>query len=422
MGMRNALQAVVQATVGIATLAAAAAAGEGCFSASSSGGTAPSLEGGSDVTILDGGGPEAAPEDSSVQDTASADVPANTPEAGADAADATAEAATDAGGDAPDDVVLPCVFVDGGIYAADDAAATDPTWALWPMPNPPNDVAAGAPNPETYTVGSGGAAGTVVDDVTGLWWEVTPTGDAGAFPSDTLAEAEQYCSTLCLAGRTDWRLPTVIELISLLDFSGPSGGPLINATAFPGTVAATFWSSTPAVTGYQNVVDFGGGITASADVSSAGAFRCVRGGVAPFATTPEGAPAGRYTVSGGGPTATVYDTQTKLTWQQTPTSDAGTFPKMTQAAAESYCASVVLGAGAGRLPTVNELLTLVDYSAPHGGVAVIDATAFPGTPAGFFYTSTLVAAAGAGRIVNFYQTQVWTAASTTTPEYFRCVH
>jgi hypothetical protein len=107
-------------------------------------------------------------------------------------------------------------------------ACVDPNWAEWPMPNGPVDVLAGAPNRESY-VDNGD--GTVRDNVTGLVWQkaVAP----GTY--DAQAVALTYCAGLNLGGHTDWRLPSVVELVSLVDPG--TAGPSINATFFPGTPA-----------------------------------------------------------------------------------------------------------------------------------------------------------------------------------------
>ncbi len=95
------------------------------------------------------------------------------------------------------------------------------------------------------------------------------------------------------------------------------------------------------------------------------------------------APAGRYTISNG----TVYDTKTKLTWQQT----ISTTP-YTWSDAQSYCTPLNLDGTAWRVPSLKELMTLVDFSVPPGsGTATVDATAFPNTPADGFWSSTPVA-------------------------------
>ncbi len=71
--------------------------------------------------------------------------------------------------------------------------------------------------------------GTVTDNVTGLMWQQSPdtNGDGGIDADDKLSydEAVAGAGTLTLGGYSDWRLPTIKELYSLIDFSGvdPSG-------------------------------------------------------------------------------------------------------------------------------------------------------------------------------------------------------
>lgn len=71
--------------------------------------------------------------------------------------------------------------------------------------------------------------GTVTDMVTGLMWSKTPdlNGDRVIDYSDKMSytEAISNASSFNLAGYTDWRLPSIKELYSLIDFSGndPSG-------------------------------------------------------------------------------------------------------------------------------------------------------------------------------------------------------
>jgi hypothetical protein len=91
------------------------------------------------------------------------------------------------------------------------------------------------------------------------------------------------------------------------------------------------------------------------------------------------APAGRYTTSGG----TVYDTKTKLTWQQAVA--PGTY---TWANAKAYCAGLSLNGTGWRLPTIKELQTIVDESQTNPS---IDTTAFPSTPAQSFWSSSPLA-------------------------------
>ncbi|MFA6831361.1 MAG: DUF1566 domain-containing protein [Bacteroidaceae bacterium] len=71
--------------------------------------------------------------------------------------------------------------------------------------------------------------GTVTDHVTGLMWSQSPdmNGDGSITASDKLSydEAQSLLTTYNQAGYSDWRLPTIKELYSLIVFSGmdPSG-------------------------------------------------------------------------------------------------------------------------------------------------------------------------------------------------------
>jgi hypothetical protein len=148
------------------------------------------------------------------------------------------------------------------------AACADPDWAEWPMPNGPVDVAAGAPNTETYT---DNGDGTVTDTVTRLMWQKAVA--AGIF---TQPQAVAFCPTLTLATHSDWRLPTIIELTSIVDLGQSS--PSINVTFFPTPPAAAFWSSSP-VAGSPSLawgVFFYYGDTLGDDMSLSYDVRCVR--------------------------------------------------------------------------------------------------------------------------------------------------
>jgi hypothetical protein len=91
------------------------------------------------------------------------------------------------------------------------------------------------------------------------------------------------------------------------------------------------------------------------------------------------APAGRYTTTGG----TVFDTKTKLTWQQSV--PAATYA---WAVAKTYCQTLNLAGTGWRLPTRKELQTIVDYSQSNPS---IDPTAFPATPVAAFWSSSPLA-------------------------------
>ena len=103
------------------------------------------------------------------------------------------------------------------------------------------------------------------------------------------------------------------------------------------------------------------------------------------------APSGRYTFPTNG---TVYDTRTKLTWQRM-LDDVD----YTQSAAVSYCTSLSLDGTGWRLPSVDELLTLID---PTKYSPAIDQTAFPGANTSFTFWSSTLGAGPAGRAWGVY--------------------
>ncbi|MEW6077797.1 MAG: DUF1566 domain-containing protein [Thermodesulfobacteriota bacterium] len=77
---------------------------------------------------------------------------------------------------------------------------------------------------------------TVTDNVTGLMWT--------KFPTDTMSwqEGLAYCENLTLAGYSDWRLPNIKELRSIVDYTVEL--PSIDLDFFPETIGSAYWSST----------------------------------------------------------------------------------------------------------------------------------------------------------------------------------
>ncbi len=85
--------------------------------------------------------------------------------------------------------------------------------------------------------------GTVTDTCTGLIWQ-----QETAPGRKSWCEALAYCENLTLAGRSDWRLPTVRELQSLVDYGrhDPALDPVF------GSVSPFYWSSTTFVFAPEN--------------------------------------------------------------------------------------------------------------------------------------------------------------------------
>jgi len=87
--------------------------------------------------------------------------------------------------------------------------------------------------------------GTVTDNVTGLMWPKDGNG-LGCWNGQTTTwtEAIDYCESLDFAGYTDWRLPNIRELASLINYGRV--GPAIDTTVFINTDSgAYYWTSTP---------------------------------------------------------------------------------------------------------------------------------------------------------------------------------
>ncbi|CAN2042770.1 exported hypothetical protein [Candidatus Magnetomoraceae bacterium gMMP-15] len=77
--------------------------------------------------------------------------------------------------------------------------------------------------------------GTVIDTKTGLMWQQA-TSDRMNW-KDALA----YCENLTLGGYSDWRLPNIKELVSIIDLKNYY--PAIDTIHFPDTVSSYYWSS-----------------------------------------------------------------------------------------------------------------------------------------------------------------------------------
>ncbi|EXJ14658.1 Lcl C-terminal domain-containing protein [Imhoffiella purpurea] len=92
--------------------------------------------------------------------------------------------------------------------------------------------------------------GTVIDRGTGLMWRQCSEGTVGIGCTQGHAERLKWKSALerarssRFAGYSDWRLPNQGELTTLLQ--NRCYGLRIDGVVFPNTMAARFWTSTPA--------------------------------------------------------------------------------------------------------------------------------------------------------------------------------
>jgi hypothetical protein len=153
--------------------------------------------------------------------------------------------------------------VDGGEEDSGEAPV-HMRWAHWPMPNRGDS---GLPNPMTYATDGGTV---VVDAVTKLEWQKT------ASTSMSYGDAVAFCAKIAPAKA--WRVPTRIELVSLLD---ETANPRI-AAVFGTTPGTFFWSASQPEDGSRWLVDFGKNspmVQARDEAGGSFPVRCVRGGV-----------------------------------------------------------------------------------------------------------------------------------------------
>ena len=277
-----------------------------------------------------------------------------------------ADAAADAGGgpDAGDDAP-PYV-------GPADCKQTDPAFeqAAWPVP-------ADGPDGTNYVIDD--AQGTVLDKTTHLMWQRT------SLPLASYDDAKCACRSYTGGGFHDWRMPTLLEMVTIIDYAkniNQSGtGTTVAATntvVFPDTRLEYYWTASTQgaqslMPGLPILLDFGNGNTAESTSTgtSRGDFRCVR------STQALPAPP-RFTVQDG----IVHDASTKLSWQQFL---VNSMFKPSEAA--GYCAGLSLGGQQGfRLPTVKELASLIDFTTTKG--LRIDERSFPGTQSLSYVTAT----------------------------------
>jgi len=133
-------------------------------------------------------------------------------------------------------------------------------------------------NPMSYT---DNGDGTILDNVTGLTWQKCRMGESGLDCATGTAATYDWsaagttCGSLSLAG-TGWRLPTDLELMTIVDYG--KYGPAINTAYFPNTRLVRYWSSTSnaADASYAWTMHFIGGLAVNELKVVSNYVRCVR--------------------------------------------------------------------------------------------------------------------------------------------------
>lgn len=216
----------------------------------------------------------------------------------------------------------------------------------------------------------------VKDNNTGLIWEVKTA--ANKDTTYNWNDAKKYAENLALGGYSDWRLPTVEELSYILhrDKNSPS----IDTAYFPNTVSAEYWTSTEDAAASASAwnVDFAKGKIPGINGSGKDKpyyARAVRN------ADDYQAPLKGFIADNE--KKTVIDMATMLMWRQETAKDM-----MTWQSALAYCAGLTIadtGYDDWRLPNINELQTLKDYS--KGNTATVTA-AFPDNLLGSYWSSS----------------------------------
>jgi len=242
-------------------------------------------------------------------------------------------------------------------------------------------------------------ATTLKDSVTGLVWQLEPdpTGK-------THADAAKYCDDLELGGQTDWRLPTRLEYVTVLDLGTGTGyamppGILLETTGAHWTASATG----SAADQFFTMNDQFGAWTVAVD-STALRARCVRGATSSGALTVE--------------TDVVTDGSTQLVWQVT---GLVTTPRTWPEALADCEASTHAGKSDWRLPNLKELATLVDEAAT---TAPAIRAEFGSDVAPSYWSSTPAPSFGAERFAFALETSLGASPSfkmTESAAAVRCV-
>jgi len=221
--------------------------------------------------------------------------------------------------------------------------------------------------------------GTISDNVSGLMWQKTP-GVKMSWNSATTS-----ASTFNLAGHTDWRLPSIKELYSLINFNGVTGMDAASSTPFLDTayfnfsygnadagerfIDSQYWSSTEYVS-----TTMGGDATvfgvnfADGRIKGYPKFDPMRASdklnYVIYVRNNSDYGKNLFKDNGDG---TITDEATQLMWMQ---DDSGTFNagssydgKLTWDEALVWCdASIYAGHDDWRLPNAKEMQSIVDYA------------------------------------------------------------
>jgi alpha-tubulin suppressor-like RCC1 family protein len=236
--------------------------------------------------------------------------------------------------------------------------------------------------------------GTVTHRLTGLTWMRCAMGMAWTgsncigtpLTTDSWDQASKLRSNF--AGRSDWRLPSIAELNTIAERGNAYAG--FNAELFPNNTDACIWSNSPNVSHSLTEMWFSCGTYLSSGNAPGESFRSflsarmVRGGPAFDPLLPY-TPSSDFVDHSDG---TVTHLKTGLMWKRCAEGQvwSGSTCSGSPASYDWKAASARTSSSGGhsdwRLPTVNELLTLVEYQSAR---PAINEALFPNMPVNWNY-------------------------------------
>lgn len=249
----------------------------------------------------------------------------------------------------------------------------------WPDTGQNQSYTATVGEDSDYTIApmqfDGSIIGLVQDMQTGLMWQQADGGEM------TYENALLYADTCSLGGYTDWRLPSPIEALSILNHQ--NNNPALSTGVWSSSTAEYWWTSQRQVNDVNKiwVTNAGGGIgnhpkseTLSAGGNKRFHAKLVRGGNSQVFQE-------RFIVENDG---SVRDQLTDLVWIPVASSDS-----MVWEDALSTAENTSFGNSSDwRLPNVKELLSLNDYLRHHPS---LNDTVFSAAGHTKFWSSTTLA-------------------------------
>ncbi len=266
-------------------------------------------------------------------------------------------------------------------------------------------------------VATTGSPACTVDKVTGLLWQATGYTPSTYANMSSLVNAANIAN---MCGKSDWRVPSTNELLSVLNFSTPISQPMNADTLLSASpMTGDFWTAEQLANATDDawVVSpgQGGAVSRFPKTTSTPFVRLVSGGLVngvPRASTCNDADS-RFDVlkdatTTAAPDGTIYDNKSGLMWKQCTEGLSGpqcnpigpTTEFSPDLASPTYLLNWLknvngnpntLGAGFSdwRIPTVKELASLVDRCITPPSTPAINTTIFPASKSVSYISATV---------------------------------